>query len=116
MFILFLIVNGFALSFDLIKTVLMPSGLLFIISRGFGKISGGVLGNILTRMNRKEAFPIGISLLSQSTLTIYFAAHSKGFLLNYGEAIFAITMSGVIFFEIIGAPLLKWAVIKMKIG
>jgi len=67
-------------------------------------------------MNRKEAFPIGISLLSQSTLTIYFAAHSKGFLLNYGEAIFAITMSGVIFFEIIGAPLLKWAVIKMKIG
>jgi hypothetical protein len=66
-------------------------------------------------MNRKEAFPIEISLLSQSTLTICFAAHAKGFLLNYGEMIFAITMSGVIFFEIIGAPLLKWAVIKMKI-
>jgi hypothetical protein len=100
----------------LIKSVLIPSGLLFIISRDFGKISGGVLGNIVTRINRKEAFPIGISLLSQSTLTIYFAAHSKGSLLNYGEMIFAITISGVISFEIIGAPLLKWTVIKMKIG
>lgn len=116
MFILFLIVNGFALSFNLIKSVLIPSELLFIISRSFGKISGGILGNIVTRMNRKEAFPIGISLLSQSTLTIYVAAHSKGFLLNYGEIIFAITISEVIFFEIIGAPLLKWTVIKMKIG
>ncbi|MCX6088290.1 MAG: hypothetical protein NTV78_03845 [Caldiserica bacterium] len=98
----------------MIKTVLIPSGLLFIISRGFGKISGGVLGNIVTRMNRKEAFPIGISLLSQSTLTIYFAAHAKGFLLNYGEMIFAITISGVIFFEIIGAPLLKLMITKIK--
>jgi len=113
-FILFLIVNGFALSFNLIKSVLIPSGLLFIISRGIGKISGGIAGNFIARMDKKQAIPLGISILPQSTISIYFAAHSKGLLLNSGEKIFAITMSGVIFFEIIGAPLLKWSISKIK--
>jgi Kef-type K+ transport system membrane component KefB len=113
-FILFLIVNGFALSFNLIKSVLIPSGLLFIVSRGIGKISGGIVGNFIARMDKKQAIPLGISILPQSTISIYFAAHSKGLLLNSGEKIFAITMSGVIFFEIIGAPLLKWSISKIK--
>jgi Kef-type K+ transport system membrane component KefB len=114
MFILFLIVNGFALSFNLIKSAFLSSGLIFIISRSLGKISGGILGNFITGMDKKQAIPLGISILPQSSISIYFAAHSKISILNYGEKIFAITMSGVIFFEIIGAPLLKLAIQKFN--
>jgi Kef-type K+ transport system membrane component KefB len=114
LFILFLIVNGFALSFNLIRSILIPAGLLFILSRGIGKIFGGILGTLISRIDKKQAIPIGISILSQSTISIYFAAVARGVMPNYGDKIFAITMSGVIFFEIIGAPLLKLFVIKTK--
>lgn len=107
LFILFLIVNGSALSFELLKETGL-GGVAFISSRFMGKILGGITSSKTLQIKEIPPLPLGMSLLPQSTISIYFASHAKELLLIEGETIFAITMSGVIFFEILGAPLLSW--------
>ncbi len=105
LFIIFLIVNGSALSLKL----LFESGILgiaFILSRGLGKVLGVRLSKIFT--GEKLSDKIGMALLPQSEISIYLAVLTKHTIKPYGNTIFSVAMSGVIVFEIIGAPLLRY--------
>jgi Kef-type K+ transport system membrane component KefB len=106
LFITFLIVNGSALSFKL----LWDSGLLgivFILSRGTGKVVGSTIGAKVAKMNTILGERIGWALLPQSEISIYLSILARNTVPVYGDKIFAVSMSGIIFFEIIGAPLLR---------
>ena len=106
LFITFLIVNGSALSFR----ILIESGLLgvvFILSRSMGKVVGSTIGGKLAKMNAVLGEKIGWALLPQSEISIYLSILAKSAIPIYGNKIFAVSMSGIIFFEIIGAPLLR---------
>jgi len=105
LFIIFLIVNGSALSLKL----LLESGILgvaFILSRGLGKVLGVRLSKVFT--GEKLSDKIGMALLPQSEISIYLAVLTKHAIKPYGNMIFSVAMSGVIVFEIIGAPLLRY--------
>ncbi|MCD6107709.1 MAG: hypothetical protein J7J57_05860 [Caldisericaceae bacterium] len=45
--------------------------------------------------------------MPQSELSIYLAILTKSTLPHYGNTVFTATIMGVVFFEIVGAPLLK---------
>jgi Kef-type K+ transport system membrane component KefB len=105
LFIIFLIVNGSALSIKLF----VESGILgiaFILARGTGKVFGSYLGGKI--INEPLGAIIGWSLLPQSEISIYLAILTKTAIAPYGNAIFTIAMSGVVIFEIIGAPILRY--------
>ncbi len=105
LFIIFLIVNGSALSVKLIYESHFL-GIALILTRGFGKVFGGFLGSSITNLKyRRNA--IGWGLLPQSEISIYLAVLARNALPYYGNTIFVAIMTGVIFFEIIGAPILK---------
>ncbi len=109
LFIIFLIVNGSALSIKL----LIGSGILgiaFILSRGIGKVLGTYFSKTITK--DPLCGKIGWALLPQSEISIYLAILAKHAIHPYGNTIFSIAMSGVIVFEIIGAPLLRYILSK----
>ncbi len=109
LFILFLMVNGSALSFNLI----IESGIFgigFIILRGFGKVFGSYLSGIFVKSNVTSK--IGWALLPQSEISIYLAILAKAAIPKYGNSIFSIAMSGVIFFELIGIPILRYVLLQ----
>ncbi len=105
--IIFLIVNGSALSIKL----LIASGILgiaFVLSRGIGKIVGTYISGFITK--EPLCNKIGWALLPQSEISIYLAVITKNTVPMYGNTIFTVAMAGVIIFEIIGAPLLKYII------
>ncbi len=106
LFITFLIVNGSALSIK----ILIESGMLgvvFILSRSLGKVVGSTIGGRLAKINTILGEKIGWALLPQSEISIYLSILAKSAIPVYGDKIFAVSMSGIIFFEIVGAPLLR---------
>ncbi len=106
LFITFLIVNGSALSIK----ILIESGMLgvvFILSRSLGKVVGSTIGGKLAKINTVLGEKIGWALLPQSEISIYLSILAKSAIPVYGDKIFAVSMSGIIFFEIVGAPLLR---------
>ncbi len=111
LFILFLIVNGSALSLK----ILFASGVLgigFIALRGTGKVIGGYISKFFTKDSVSDR--IGWALLPQSEISIYLAILAKSAIPKFGDSVFAVAMSGVIFFEIIGIPVLKYILSKEK--
>lgn len=106
LFVIFLIVNGSALSVKLIYETRFL-GIALILTRGIGKVFGGFIGGTLTNLKHNLRNVIGWGLLPQSEISIYLAVLARSTLPYYGNTIFAATMTGVIFFEIIGAPILK---------
>jgi len=111
LFIIFLIVNGSALSFRL----LIESGVLglaFILTRGIGKVVGSTIGSVFAKVEGALSKKIGWALLPQSEISIYLAVLARSAIPHYGNTIFAISMAGVIFFEIVGAPTLRLILTK----
>ncbi len=111
LFILFLMVNGSALSFKL----LIASGIFgigFIILRGIGKVGGSYLSKVFIKSQISSK--IGWTLLPQSEISIYLAILAKAAIPEYGNTVFSIAMSGVIFFELIGVPILRHILVKTQ--
>ncbi len=111
LFILFLIVNGSALSFKL----LFASGIFgigFITLRSIGKVGGSYISRIFTKKNISSK--IGWALLPQSEISIFLAILAKAAIPEYGSTIFSTAMSGVIFFELVGVPILRYVLIHSQ--
>ncbi len=106
LFIIFLIVNGSALSVKLIYESHFL-GVAFILTRGIGKVFGGFIGGTVTNLKRNLRNAIGWGLLPQSEISIYLAVLARSILPYYGNTVFVAVITGVMFFEIIGAPVLK---------
>ncbi len=111
LFILFLIVNGSALSFKL----MVASGIFgigFIALRTFGKVTGSYISGFFIK--NKISSQIGWALLPQSEISIYLAILAKAAIPKYGNSVFSIAMSGVIFFELLGVPLLRYILFQSQ--
>ncbi|MGB9694413.1 MAG: cation:proton antiporter [Caldisericaceae bacterium] len=106
--LIFIIINGSLLSFGIFEQAHLFV-VYIIIARVFGKVIGSLFGNYITKEKVLSNFAISSAMLPQSTISIFLAAHSKLYLGNQGAYIFVITMASVVFFEIIGAPLLREA-------
>lgn len=111
--LVFLIINASSLSFNVFEQAHLYV-VYIIIARIFGKTLGAIFGNYLTKEQILSKFTLSTVLLPQSTISIFFAAHSKLYLGSIGTNIFVLTMASVIFFEIIGAPLLKESLHDVK--
>jgi Kef-type K+ transport system membrane component KefB len=111
--LIFLIINASSLSFKVFEQAHLYV-VFIIIARVFGKTLGAIFGSYITKEQILSKFTLSTALLPQSTISIFFAAHSKLYLGSTGSYIFVLTMASVIFFEIIGAPLLKESLLDIK--
>lgn len=111
LFILFLVVNGF--SIDPSKFNIAHFAVLLLVSARFiGKMLGGITSLRMWADKFQSKLNLGFSLIPQSSITIYFVSHAKDYIGDVGGMIFNITMFGIIIFELVGAPLVKYAIIK----
>jgi len=113
LFVLFLIVNGFAVNVKEFN-VIYVSIFMLIVARIIGKLTGAYAGMSILKNSVFSKLNLGIALLPQSSISIYFAAHAKEYMGTIGTHIFTLTMFGMIFFELAGAPLLRYALTKEK--
>lgn len=104
-FILFLMINGFAINFKEAGVLYFPI-LILLLTRFAGKFFGGYFGHKFFIKEIGEPLKLGISLLPQSTISIYFVAHSMAYIGPLGTHIYNFTMIEIIIFEIFGSLLL----------
>lgn len=113
LFILFFVISGAELKLDVLLNVsVIIIGLVYIIFRSAGKISGASLSAKMTKCDSKIVKYLGITLLPQAGVALgmsYTAMQLGGY---EGELIRNIILFSVLVYEMVGPILTKNALIK----
>ncbi len=114
-FVLFLLVSGFSISVSNLNHAYLAVFAL-TAARFVGKVIGGFWGFSAFSKNFSSRLHLGLSLVPQSTIGIYFVSHSRPYLGSQGSFIFNITMVSIIFFELLGSYLVRYATRKESLN
>lgn len=111
-YIMFFVLSGIELELSVLKTVGMV-GLIYVLFRVAGKVSGAGLGAKLTHQDSKIAKYLGITLVPQAGVAIglsLIAAHALPDAL--GSKVRAIILAATVIFELAGPIITKIALKK----
>lgn len=111
--IIFFVLAGASLEFEAVQTVILV-GVIFIVLRSAGKISGSYLGACFSSADRPTRNWMGIALLPQAGVAIGMALVASNQFPQYRDTIIPIVIFSTIFFEIIGPIFTKMALEKTK--
>lgn len=104
--IIFFVISGASLDFKLLPEIGVI-GLIFILARAFGKISGAYLGATIGGSSKNVRKYLGPTLLSETGIAIGLALFAKELFPNDGETLIAITIASSFIFDMIGPFLVK---------
>ena len=104
--IVFFVISGASLDFKVLPAVGVI-GIIFMLSRTFGKLFGVYLGAKLGRSSKNVSKYLGPTLLSQTGIAIGLALLAKDVFPNDGETLIAITIASSFIFDMIGPFLVK---------
>lgn len=110
--ILFFILAGASLDPRLLPGVGLI-GLIYIILRPIGKISGGLLGARLSKESKKFGFNMGLSLLPKAGIAIGAGLLIKSQFPAIGDKILALILASTVVFELIGPICTRFALARM---
>ena len=111
LFMLFFVISGAELRFDVITTVGII-GVIFIVARSLGKYFGTYFSALATKSDPNVRKYLGITLLPQAGVAIGMAQVAQNALGEYGPQIMTVVLSATLFYEIVGPILTKWSLKK----
>ena len=111
LFMLFFVISGAELKFDVITTVGII-GVVFIIARSLGKYFGTFFSAWATKSDPNVKKYLGITLLPQAGVAIGMAQVAQSALGEYGAQIMTVVLTATLFYEIVGPILTKWSLKK----
>lgn len=111
-YLLFFTLSGMSLDLGVIKG-LGIIGLIYIIARSFGKISGAYIGGVVTKAEPKIKNYLGFGLLPQAGVAIGLATISASTFPTMGTKILNLIMAAVFVYELFGPILTKYILIKV---
>lgn len=109
--IIFFVISGASLDFKVLPAVGVI-GIIFILSRAFGKIFGAYLGATIGKSSTNVRKYLGSTLLSETGIAIGLALLAKEVFPNDGETLIAITIAASFVFDMIGPFLVKFSLKK----
>lgn len=110
-FMLFFLVSGAELDLSILPTVGMI-GILYIVFRVIGKVSGAYLGAKLSNASEVVKKYLGFTLIPQAGVAIGLATISMEVVPEYGGKIKAVILCGTIIYELFGPVITKFALMK----
>ncbi len=110
-YLLFFTLSGMTLDLGVILS-LGIIGIVYLIARSVGKISGAYIGGIITKAEPKIKNNLGFGLLPQAGVAIGLATVSASTFPTMGTKILNLIMAAVFVYELIGPVLTKYILIK----
>ncbi|QSX06192.1 cation:proton antiporter [Sedimentibacter sp. zth1] len=110
-YLLFFTFSGMSLDLNVIKG-LGFIGIIYIIARTLGKISGAYIGTLVTKAESKIKKNLGFGLLPQAGVAIGLAAIAATKFPTMGNKILNLIMASVFVYEFVGPVLTKYILIK----
>ncbi len=111
--IVFFVISGASLDFKVLPEVGLI-GIIFILSRAFGKVFGAYLGASLGHSSNNVRKYLGPTLLSETGIAIGLALVAKETFPNYGDTLITITIASSFIFDMIGPFLVKMSLKKVE--
>lgn len=109
--IVFFVISGASLDFKVLPVIGLI-GIVFILSRAFGKIVGAYIGAKVSRSSKNVCNYLGPTLLSETGIAIGLALLAKGIFKTDGENLIAITVASSFIFDMVGPFLVKFSLKK----
>lgn len=110
-YLLFFTLSGMTLDLGVILS-LGIIGIVYLIARSIGKISGAYVGGVITKAEPKIKNNLGFGLLPQAGVAIGLATVSASSFPTMGTKILNLIMAAVFVYELIGPVLTKHILIK----
>ena len=108
--ILFFVLSGAELDLAILKSpAILLIGLVYIIARSAGKISGSYVSCAMTHCDEKITKNLGITLLPQAGVALGMAMTATN--LSDGSAIRNVVLLSVLIYELVGPTLTKYSLI-----
>ena len=108
---LFFVLSGAELNLNVLSNPLvLIVGLIFIVFRSLGKISGAYLSCRLEKTSPTIQKYLGITLLPQAGVALGMALTARN--LSDGEIVRNVVLFAVLVYELVGPTLTKWALLK----
>ena len=113
LFVLFFVISGAQLELSVFTDIaIVGIGLIYIISRSFGKYSGAYVSAKATSCDKNIVKYLGITLLPQAGVALGMALKAEQELGYYGSIVSNITLFAVLIYEIVGPMLTKISLLK----
>lgn len=110
--ILFFVISGAELRFDVFTGVIILIGAVYILFRSLGKYFGATISAKITKQNPSIVKYLGITLFPQAGVALGMALKASKELGNDGLIISSITLFAVLIYEIVGPFLTKVCLTK----
>lgn len=108
---LFFVLSGAELNLNVLSNPLvLLIGIVFILFRSFGKISGAYLSCRMEKTSPTIQKYLGITLLPQAGVALGMALTASG--LSDGEVVRNVVLFAVLVYELVGPTLTKWALLR----
>ena len=108
---LFFVLSGAELNLNVLSNPLvLIVGLIFIVFRSLGKISGAYLSCRMEKTSPTIQKYLGITLLPQAGVALGMALTARN--LSDGEIVRNVVLFAVLVYELVGPTLTKWALLK----
>lgn len=113
LFMLFFVLSGAELDFSILATVGL-AGVIYIISRSFGKYSGAFVGAAISKADPNVRKYLGITLLPQAGVAIGMAqmVAASPNLTNVAPQVVTVALFATLVYELVGPVLTKIALTK----
>lgn len=110
-FMMFFFTSGADLNIRLLPSVGIV-GVIYIVTRVIGKISGATLGAVLCRCEEPVKKYLGFTLIPQAGVAIGLATVALSVLPEYGQTIKVVILAGTVIYELVGPVTTKIALTK----
>ena len=108
---LFFVLSGAELNLNVLSNPLvLLIGIVFILFRSFGKISGAYLSCRMEKTSPTIQKYLGITLLPQAGVALGMALTASG--LSDGEVVRNVVLFAVLVYELVGPTLTKWSLLR----
>lgn len=109
-FLMFFVISGISLNLQVLTTVGII-GVIYIIFRVVGKVSGAYLGAVICKAPDKVKKYLGFGLIPQAGVAIGLTIVADGIIPEYSAQIKAVILSATLIYELVG-PLITKASLK----
>lgn len=105
-FLMFFVLSGYELRLDVLAQVGVV-GVIYIIGRMLGKISGAYLGAVITKAPEKVRKYLGFGLVPQAGVAIGLTIVADAIVPQYAAQIKAVVLSATFIYELLGPSITK---------
>ncbi len=110
-FMMFFVLSGAGLNLSILPTIGVV-GVIYVVLRVAGKMTGAWLGAAVMKADRKVRLWLGPALIPQAGVAIGLTVVAQQVVPEYAEVVRAVVLCGTLIYELIGPGVAKWTLQK----